>query len=92
MNTGADYTISPSIVSTTRFGYYFENYHDFGYPLGGVVYSWQTSGFGQTPGALSGPLNQITNYNSSKAIELTRTSPGSRARSLAVITSSSAIS
>ncbi len=72
VNTGADYTITPSVVSTTRFGYYFENYHDFGYPLGGVVYSWQTSGLGQTQGALSGPLNQITNYNSSKAIELSQ--------------------
>jgi hypothetical protein len=72
VNTGADYTISPSVVSTTRFGYYFENYHDFGYPLGGVVYTWQTSGFGNTQGAESGPLNQITNYNSSKAIELSQ--------------------
>ena len=34
VNTGADYTISPSLVSTTRFGYYFENYHDLGYPPG----------------------------------------------------------
>jgi len=33
-NFGADYAITPKIVSTTRFGYFFENYHDFG---------WQTS-------------------------------------------------
>jgi Carboxypeptidase regulatory-like domain len=72
VNTGVDYTITPSIVSTTRFGYYFENYHDFGYPLGGVVYQWETAGFGQSQGALSGAINQITNYNSSKAIELSQ--------------------
>jgi len=40
-NTGADITISQSLVSTTRFGYYFENYHDFGYPTGGTVYQFQ---------------------------------------------------
>ena len=33
-NVGADMTLSPKIVSTTRFGYFFQNYHDFG---------WQTS-------------------------------------------------
>ena len=44
VNTGADITLTHSIVSTTRFGYYFENYHDFGYPLSGAVYQFQTSG------------------------------------------------
>jgi hypothetical protein len=33
-NVGADITLTPKIVSTTRFGYFFENYHDFG---------WQTT-------------------------------------------------
>lgn len=86
VNTGADITITPSIVSTTRFGYYFENYHDFGYPQGGVVYGFQTSGVGakeadgtpipstsplyQNQGYQSGPLVQQTNFNSSKAIEV----------------------
>jgi hypothetical protein len=86
VNTGADITVTPSIVSTTRFGYYFENYHDFGYPEGGVVYNFQTSGAGadeadgtpiptssplyQNQGYQSGPLVQQTNFNSSKAIEL----------------------
>ena len=32
LNFGADITLTPHLVSTTRFGYYFENYHDFGYP------------------------------------------------------------
>ena len=43
-NTGADITITPSLVSTTRFGYYFENYHDFGYPTNGTVYVFETNG------------------------------------------------
>lgn len=44
VNTGADITITPHIVSTTRFGYYFENYHDFGFPTTGAIYQFQTSG------------------------------------------------
>lgn len=43
-NTGLDWTISNSLVSTTRFGYYFENYHDFGYPTTGTSLAWQISG------------------------------------------------
>ena len=86
VNTGADITITPHIVSTTRFGYYFENYHDFGYPVGGDVYVFQTSGKGgttatTTPTALpasyqqntgyqSGPLDNLTAFNASKAIQL----------------------
>jgi hypothetical protein len=33
-NVGADISLTPKIVATTRFGYFFTNYHDFG---------WQTS-------------------------------------------------
>lgn len=33
-NVGADITLNPHVVATTRFGYFFENYHSFG---------WQTS-------------------------------------------------
>ncbi|WP_263367316.1 TonB-dependent receptor [Edaphobacter bradus] len=44
VNTGADITLTHNIVSTSRFGYYFENYHDFGYPRTGVAYIYQTSG------------------------------------------------
>jgi hypothetical protein len=45
-NIGADFTITPHVVATTRFGYYFENYHDFGYPTNGTLFGWQTSGIG----------------------------------------------
>jgi Carboxypeptidase regulatory-like domain/TonB dependent receptor len=51
-NFGADFTITPRLVATTRFGYYFENYHDFGYPTAGTLFIWQTPGLlpdGKTP-------------------------------------------
>jgi hypothetical protein len=43
-NVGADITLTPRMVSTTRFGYFFENYHDFGWPTAGTDYSWRTTG------------------------------------------------
>lgn len=43
-STGADITLTPKIVSTTRFGYYFNNYHDFGWPTSGSDINWGTSG------------------------------------------------
>jgi len=48
LNTGADITLTNSLVSTTRFGYYFENYHDIGFPTNGVVSQWETSGLSGT--------------------------------------------
>jgi hypothetical protein len=48
-NVGADITLTPKIVSTTRFGYFFNNYHDFGWPTSGVDLSWQTDGVGASP-------------------------------------------
>lgn len=44
MNFGGDITLTPHLVATTRFGYYFENYHDFGYPTAGDTYFWETDG------------------------------------------------
>jgi Carboxypeptidase regulatory-like domain len=43
-NFGGDYTIKQTLVSTTRFGYFFENYHDFGYPTGGNTYLFEAAG------------------------------------------------
>src|SRR5258706_5885834 len=43
-NFGADFTITPSLVATTRFGYYFENYGDRGLPRGGTLFGWQADG------------------------------------------------
>lgn len=43
VNVGADITISPRLISTTRLGYYFENYHDFGFPSTGNIYIGQTA-------------------------------------------------
>src|SRR5208337_3768132 len=41
-NFGGDITITPKIVSTTRFGYFFTNYHDFGWPTSGVDLDYVT--------------------------------------------------
>jgi hypothetical protein len=48
LNTGADITLSNSLVATTRFGYYFENYHDFGYPTTGAIDEWFANGSSTT--------------------------------------------
>ncbi len=45
-NTGADITLTPRIVSTTRLGYFFQNYHDFGWPTSVTNLDWNTSGIG----------------------------------------------
>jgi hypothetical protein len=55
VNVGADWTITQRLISSTRFGSYFENYRNFGYPSGGVIYSWANSGIGGTD-ALGNPL------------------------------------
>jgi hypothetical protein len=44
VNVGADYQITPRLIATGRFGYYFSNYHDFGLPTGGIIDQWETSG------------------------------------------------
>lgn len=41
---GADITLNPAVVATTRFGYFFTNYHDFGWPLTGANLVWNESG------------------------------------------------
>lgn len=46
LNFGADITINPHVVATTRLGYYFENYHDFGYPTNNTLFLWETNGVG----------------------------------------------
>jgi len=82
-NVGADISINPRLVSTTRFGYYFQNY-DFGYPTDGELTIWNNSGTGGTD-AFGNPLpaslqqaggyfnaaqNQnFTNRNANKAIQ-----------------------
>jgi outer membrane receptor protein involved in Fe transport len=45
-NTGADITLTPRIVATTRYGYFFTNYHDFGWPTQGVNLLNEVSGLG----------------------------------------------
>jgi hypothetical protein len=71
-NVGMDYTITPRLVGTVRWGYNFQNYHDFGYPTTGNLYLFQASGVGAfenctpqpcTPSTpITGQLAQVTGY------------------------------
>jgi hypothetical protein len=81
-NVGADITLTPRIVSTTRFGYFFSNYHDFGWPLSQADLNYNEGGIGgfdnagnplplgdlQVPaGASTAPFDQsYTEVNASK--------------------------
>jgi hypothetical protein len=80
-NVGADITLTPKIVSTTRFGYFFTNYHDFGWPTSAPNLFWETSGVGasdnggnplpanvaQSGGFATSPYDQsYTLFNASK--------------------------
>ncbi len=47
-NFGADISLTPKIVSTTRFGYFFNNYHDFGWPTSGVELVFNAGPIGST--------------------------------------------
>lgn len=83
-NFGADITITPQIVATTRFGYYFQNYHDIGFPTTGTIFNWLNSSLGgtdtfgtplpaqlqQSGGYFSAPSNPFTTArNANKAIQ-----------------------
>src|SRR5579863_9698627 len=83
-NFGADITINQHLVATTRFGYFFQNYHDFGYPTTGVTDFWQANGIGaasvdgspfptnlqQGGGYFNAPQNQnYTVRNSNKRLQ-----------------------
>ena len=64
-NVGVDYSLTPRLVVTGRFGYYFENYHDFGFPTTGTITAFQTNGVGTTAlngQPLPGPLQQPAGY------------------------------
>jgi hypothetical protein len=64
-NLGLDYSATPSIVLTTRFGYFFANYHDFGYPTTGNIYEFYASGVGGVDAfgnALPSDLQQADGY------------------------------
>ena len=81
-NFGADMTITPHIVATTRFGYYFQNYHDLGYPTDSVIYNWPNSSIGGTD-ALGNPLpsqlQQSALYNSAPVNPFTTTRNANKA-------------
>jgi hypothetical protein len=55
-NVGVDYSLTPRLIVTGRFGYYFENYHDFGYPTVGTLNLWQNSGVNAKDATGTAPL------------------------------------
>jgi len=80
-NVGADITLSPKIVATTRYGYFFTNYHDFGWQTSTPDIVWQVTSTGALgnsgtllPASLQAPagtstapyLNPFTLRNASK--------------------------
>jgi hypothetical protein len=54
-NVGADFTLTPRLILTARYGYYFENYHDFGFPQTGALTNFAANGLGATDN-LGNPL------------------------------------
>ena len=84
-NVGADYNINSRLILTGRFGYYFENYHDFGYPEVGTLTNFTANGLGATdasgnplpsdyqrPGGFFNISNSpnFTTHNASKASQV----------------------
>ena len=62
-NTGLDFTLTPQLVATFRWGYNFQNYHDAGMPTGGAFDQFDASGVGATdnlgnPIPATSPLSQ----------------------------------
>jgi hypothetical protein len=45
-NIGADISLTQKLVATTRYGYFFDNYHDFGWPTSVADLQWLGSGAG----------------------------------------------
>ena len=71
-NVGADFTITPRIVATFRWGISFQNYHDVGFPTTGVIQEFGTSGQGAldnlgNPIPSTSPLSQTAGYISAAA-------------------------
>jgi hypothetical protein len=71
-NFGADFTITPRLVATARWGISFQNYHDFGFPTTGTLWEFGSSGsgaFDNTGAAMPcpGPLCQSAGYQNAAA-------------------------
>jgi len=84
-NVGADISLTSNIVLTTRYGYFFENYHDFGWQTSTPNVVWATTSVGgvdntgaplpaslqQTAGTTTAAYtNNFTLYNANKHYQL----------------------
>lgn len=66
-NFGADFTITPRLIATARWGITFQNYHDFGFPTNGVIWEFGSTGTGATdnlgnPIPATSALSQTSGY------------------------------
>jgi Carboxypeptidase regulatory-like domain len=66
-NLGLDYTITTRLIATFRWGNSFQNYHDFGFPTGGTIQEFGSSGAGAldntgAPIPSTSPLSQTSGY------------------------------
>jgi len=84
-NVGADYNLTSRLILTGRYGYYFENYHDFGFPQTGALTNFAANGLGakdafgnplpaayQEPGGFFNVANSpnFTTHNADKASQV----------------------
>ena len=60
-NTGADITLTPNIVATTRFGYFYNDYQDRGRPKG-MRYRWMDPNYPYATGN-GGAAATLTSYD-----------------------------
>ena len=71
-NTGADISLTQNLVATTRFGYFFENYHDFGWPTNSPDLQWGANGAGTNGNdgkALPTNLQQNTGFSTTPYLQ-----------------------
>jgi hypothetical protein len=75
-NVGADITLTPKIVSTTRFGYFFTNYHDFGWQTSTPDVVWNVTSTGALANCTPQPCTPSTSLPTSlQAPQGTATAP-----------------
>ncbi len=60
-NVGADITLTQHLISTTRYGYFFDNYHDFGWPTTGANLEWYASSTGACDNTSAAPSAACAN-------------------------------
>ena len=74
-NVGADVTLTQRLIATTRYGYFFDNYHDFGWPTSTPNLVWETDGSGGVDNTGAPLPTNLQTYDGSPANAGTSTTP-----------------